>query len=69
MCLWGFMNFDLPKWPTIGHNYLQMPDIWKRFVSGADIRSPSGDLFHIAHTHLSGGIDMCILGSVEILPT
>ena len=29
MRLSGFLNFDTPKWLTIGHNNLNMPDIWE----------------------------------------
>ena len=27
MCLLGLMTFDLPEWPTVSHNYFNMPDI------------------------------------------
>ena len=35
-----------------------MPDFWPHFVSRVDRENPWMDLFHIAHTHPSGGVDL-----------
>ena len=34
------------------------PFVCPRFVSGADLGNPWEDLFHIAHTHPLGGVDV-----------
>ena len=45
-----------------------MPDFWPHFVSGADLRNPWVDLFHVTHTHSFGGVDVSF-GVYEIWPT
>ena len=35
-----------------------MSHFWSYFLSGADLGKPCVDLFHIAHTHPLGGVDV-----------
>ena len=53
-----FLNFTYSNGrpsTIIGFN---MPDLWPHFVSGEDLDNPCVDLFHIAHTHPLGGVDV-----------
>ena len=47
---------------------VNMPEIWQRFISKADLGNKWGYLFHIAHTYPSGDADVHF-GINELWPT
>ena len=53
----GFCNLTYTCTEMVVVNF-NVPDIWPHYFSGAYLGNPWGDVFHIAHRHPLGGVDV-----------